>query len=196
MCRTLTIVAVLAVAVMHPITALAGGWAIVVLDEVPAGMQSGGGGPHRVGYTVLQHGLHPAGGLQTSVTIRSVHSGQSLSFPGRAEGSAGHYIAEVRFPSVGEWTWEVRPGPYPTQAMGAVTVLPKNLAHEGQAGTAASVVAHPVHEMRAPAALAWLRFPLVGAALLAWVLLGWSVALGARARGGSPGRSPRWAHPS
>lgn len=195
--RAVTLMAILVVALLAlPASALAGGWAVVVLDPLPPGLENGDGGPHRVGYTVLQHGLHPAGGLRTSIAIRSVQSGQTLEFPGRAEGDAGHYVAEIRFPSVGDWTWEVRPGGFPAQALGTVTVPPKNLAHEDAPYRNATLAdaPGPVLGLRG-AALDAFRVPLASAALAAWAMFGWSLLLLLRAREALPSARPHASNP-
>lgn len=187
--RLLTFITVFAAALAIPTSVLAGGWAVVVLDQLPVGLENGDGGPHRVGYTVLQHGVHPASGLQTSIAIRSVRSGEVREFSGQAEGAAGHYVAEVQFPSVGEWTWEVRPYPFAAQSLGTVTVLPKSLAHEDGAmiEEKAMINVGPAAELsqRSPSdgsTLDSLRIPLASAAVLAWGLFAWSLFLLVRGR--------------
>ena len=104
-----------------PRPAQAGGWAVTTLDPLPAeGFRAGE--TYRIGYTVRQHGQTPLGGLDTVIQVSSASSGESHAFPGVAEGTTGHYVADVRFPAAGEWAWEVHQGPFPMQALGAVTV--------------------------------------------------------------------------
>jgi hypothetical protein len=116
--------------------ALAGGWAITSFDALPAEFRAGE--TYRLGYTVLQHGQTPVRNAQTAIRIRLQGGGETLSFPGRAEGAPGHYVAQVRFPTSGTWTWEVDQGgftvsndagktetfPFEPQRLLPVTVLP------------------------------------------------------------------------
>lgn len=166
-----------------PTSARAGGWAVVTLDEIPAGLEQGDGGPYQVGYTVLQHGLHPAGGLQTSIAIRSA-AGEVLEFPGRPIGETGHYVAEVWFPSLGEWTWEVRPGAFPAQALGTVTIGTKHLTGEELSAQARAPV--PLRLLEDKVQTTSLVDPFRGSlptlAVSAWLLFAWSMAVVMRRR--------------
>lgn len=112
----LALVAMLAV----PSGASAGGWAVVVLDEVPGTLNSGV--TYRVGFMVLQHGATPANGLRPAISITAAGSHQSSEFAAHPGGAPGHYVAEVRFPAAGEWFWEVRPGAFAAQQLGSVRV--------------------------------------------------------------------------
>jgi hypothetical protein len=166
-----------------PMPAWAGGWAVVTLDEIPAGLEEGDGGPYQVGYTVLQHGLQPLGGLNTSIAIRSA-AGEAFEFPGRPVGDVGHYVAEVRFPSVGEWTWEARPGAFPPQALGTVTIVPKHLAGEGvSAQDGATAHPRPLGDAeRAASPFDPFRGSLPVLAVSAWLLFVWSMVVVMRRR--------------
>lgn len=121
--RWFAVALVLLTALATSTVASAGGWAITTLDEVPSEVTARA--TYAVGFTVLQHGSRPADGLQTGITIRSTRSGQSLDFPAQADGRPGHYVAEVRFPTSGEWAWEVHLGYFPMQELGAVRVTPE-----------------------------------------------------------------------
>lgn len=153
----------------------AGGWAVVTLDAIPTGLEQGDGGPYQVGYTVLQHGLHPAAGLHTSIAIRSA-VGETFEFSGRPVGDVGHYVAEVAFPNVGEWTWEVRPGAFPPQALGTVIIIPKHLANDSMWDQWSPVAPQALNarpETEFP--LEPLRGGLPFVVVAAWAAFGWSL---------------------
>lgn len=105
-------------------TAMAGGWAVTTLDAVPAGVRAAQS--LSIGFTIRQHGVTPvraeAYGGQVAIRIRADMAGPPVTFPARADGAVGHYLAEVRFPSAGLWTWEVEQGPFAPQPLGTVTV--------------------------------------------------------------------------
>src|SRR5262249_30497491 len=58
-----------------------------------------------------------------------------LVFPARPAGAAGHYVAEVRFPSAGNWLWEVDQSPFGPQKLGTLAVLPALAEPKTTAGT-------------------------------------------------------------
>jgi hypothetical protein len=103
--------------------ALAGGWAVTTIDALPeGGFQAGQ--TYRLGYWIRQHGQNPFAGARTSIRVTSASTGESQVFSGQSEGPAGHYVAEVTFPSAGEWTWEVSQDPFAVQSLGTVSVAP------------------------------------------------------------------------
>lgn len=135
--------------------ALAGGWAVTALDQVP--VDAAAGIPCQVGFTVLQHGLTPADGLQTSLTIHAIGSERSLEFKAQGKGAPGHYVAEVRFPSPGEWTWEVNQGWFGPQELGSITVAaptsvestaPMAILDPQVAGAGVAGLGHQLRELR------------------------------------------------
>ena len=108
-------------------SALAGGWAVTTIDALPeGGFQAGTS--YRLGYMIRQHGQMPFDGAKTSIRINSATTGESRVFPGSPDGPAGHYVAEVTFPSEGEWSWEVSQYPFASQTLGTVTVAPQAFA--------------------------------------------------------------------
>ena len=99
---------------------LAGGWAVTTLDALPEdGFRTGE--TYRVGYMIRQHGQTPYPGARTEIIIRS-SAGEASRFPGVAEGTVGHYVAEVTFPAAGDWSWEVTQGPFEPQKLGSLRV--------------------------------------------------------------------------
>ena len=140
--------------------ALAGGWAVTTLDGLPAdGFRAGEA--YRLGYTIRQHGDKPFGGAKTEVRIWSVASGEYHAFVGVPEGAVGHYVAEIRFPAAGAWTWEVSQEPFAPQKLGAILVAPAVTAADGPS----PAVAEPGRTD-----LAVLRFALPMATMLAVAL--------------------------
>ena len=106
------VVAALALAVLVPATALAGGWATVKLSSTPTGAKAGV--PWVVQLTVLQHGQTPLAGVKPTVTIRKLAAVRSTTgntvFAARPTGRTGVYRARVVFPSAGTWRFAVYDG--------------------------------------------------------------------------------------
>jgi hypothetical protein len=165
----------LALLLLTAAPSLAGGWAVTTLDELPSELRAER--PYPIGYTLLQHGQTPYVGAKTSIEIRSA-SGERHVFDGRAAGPSGHYVAEVRFPAAGAWSWRVNQDWFGPQELGAVTVLPAAAPVAG---------AEPVVATQAPSALGRLRLVLPFAAAAACVLFGLKLgALLGRPRAGAP----------
>jgi hypothetical protein len=104
--RRITLLLVLAVLVPAEV-AQAGGWATVELGESPSGLAAGK--PWRVELIVKQHGITPMEGVKPSITIVS-SQGAERTFPARPTNRIGHYVADVRFPSGGEWSARISDG--------------------------------------------------------------------------------------
>jgi cytochrome c2 len=85
--------------------ALAGGWAVISLDDLPAGIAAGE--PFSVGFMVRQHGVRPMEGLRPTIQATHAGTGQSFTVAARAEGEMGHYIASLEFPQGGDWDWSI-----------------------------------------------------------------------------------------
>jgi hypothetical protein len=57
------------------------------------------------------------------VSIALIDSGGERSvFPARPEGATGHYVADVRFPRAGAYSWVVQQGWFAEQSLGSITV--------------------------------------------------------------------------
>jgi len=175
----------LAVAVavaLLPLTALAGGWAVVTLDSTPTGIQAGTA--FEVGFTVLQHGRTPMGGLSprlhfsqaAAARAPGLAKGGVLSFDARPEGKIGHYVASVTLPSDGTWNWEIEAFGAPAK-MSALTVAApakaagadKDARQAAEATAAQANAAQPPSAAR-PAGM-WVLAGAIGLALLATTLL-------------------------
>jgi hypothetical protein len=96
--RRIALLVVLAVLVPVEV-AQAGGWATVELGKAPSGLAVGT--PWRVELIVKQHGITPLAGVHPSIRIANGHDVRT--FPARPTARAGHYMAEVTFPSAGTW---------------------------------------------------------------------------------------------
>lgn len=107
------------VALALPAAGAAGGWATVQLSSLPAGTTSGGTWTPEL--TILQHGRTPLDGLSPIVRI-SNDKGAAEQFAATPTGTAGHYRAEVRFPSSGTWRWEIWDGFSQTHTYAPVTI--------------------------------------------------------------------------
>ena len=166
--------------------ALAGGWAVTTLDALPGEVRAGE--TYRIGYTILQHGITPFSSSKTGILARSSAAGESLSFPARPDGARGHYVAEVRFPAAGQWSWEVQ-HEFGGQQLAPLTVV---AAPSGSSVGAAARDARPAPHPSAGAAPAGLpgggalRVVLPLAAALAAGLFGFQLASFRRRVGPSP----------
>jgi hypothetical protein len=81
-------------------TAHAGGWATVELGAMPTSLVADE--PWRVELIVKQHGITPMSDVTPSVEITN-DAGVVRTFPAHPTKQVGHYVAEVTFPSAGEW---------------------------------------------------------------------------------------------
>lgn len=112
-----------AVPLIFTTPALAGGWAVTTVDELPAdGIAAGQ--TYQIGYTIRQHGTTPVTGAHTEIRARSEAGGEWLVFQGMSGKLPGQYVVEAWFPTAGEWSWEVLQGPFGIQPLGSVTVAP------------------------------------------------------------------------
>lgn len=97
----------------------AGGWAVSTLDEVPVPIA---GEPIDVGFTIRQHGITPVDMTEdVGITITLV-GGTAQYFPAAGDGTVGHYVARVEFPSVGQYQWSIRQGWFAEQDLGQIAV--------------------------------------------------------------------------
>ena len=103
-------------------SAFAGGWAVTTLDPLPNELRAGQ--TYAIGYTIRQHGQTPFASAQTAIEIRSSRSQAPQRFRAVPDGPPGHYVAQVTFPTAGEWQWDVDQTPFAPQALGTITILP------------------------------------------------------------------------
>ena len=117
------VVTVVALAVLLPATALAGGWATVQLSSTPKGARAGV--PWVVDLTVLQHGVTPL--AQVRPEVRIAQGALARSFVARPTARTGVYRARVVFPRAGTWRWSIWDGFSRTHTYKAVRVAPTSL---------------------------------------------------------------------
>jgi hypothetical protein len=88
--------------------ATAGGWATIQADTGNP-QQPNAGEPFTFGFTVLQHGVTPAGWVETPTFVGiSGATGERVEAKAVAQGADGHFVATVTLPSAGYWTWQVQ----------------------------------------------------------------------------------------
>ena len=98
----------------------AGGWAVTTLDPIPRAPTAGG--DMRGGFTVRQHGVTPVSVDGVAISIERPGGADRRTFEAAEDGPVGHYVAVVRFPSSGAWSWQVQPGWFAPQELGTVSV--------------------------------------------------------------------------
>jgi hypothetical protein len=92
-------------ALTFTVPAFAGGWAIVNLDEWPANVVAGE--EFEIGFTVLQHGVTPVTGITPIISGTLTGTKESVQVMAKEEGEPGHYVASLKFPKAGEWSWRI-----------------------------------------------------------------------------------------
>jgi hypothetical protein len=102
-------------------TALAGGWALTVVNDAPEEFTAGT--EHQITYTILQHGRSGAKVEGTSLDFFHPRFKGMVSFPGEPTGNPGEYVATVMLPTTGTWSWEVNQGGFGVQELGSIDVL-------------------------------------------------------------------------
>jgi len=103
-------------------SALAGGWAVVTLDELPAEVRQSES--LRLGFMVRQHGQTATNEVKPYMEARNTGTGEVFRAEGRQEGPVGHFVVEVTFPSAGSWEWAIVPAPFEGTPLPALQVLP------------------------------------------------------------------------
>jgi hypothetical protein len=119
--KVLLLAAGLVLALATP--ASAGGWAVSTLDAPPG--QLAAGQDHQIGFTIRQHGVTPVNlaPADGAVGIRMVSaSGETFTFLAEQQGAVGHYVATVKVPTAGSWSWEVLQGWFQPQSLGSIDV--------------------------------------------------------------------------
>jgi plastocyanin len=98
----------LAIALMLPSVALAGGVA-VTLDSPPADVQPDVA--FTFGFTIrsAHEDRTLMGGLKPIIIAGNPATDEQVKATGAPEGSLGHYVATITFPSAGAWQWQVQP---------------------------------------------------------------------------------------
>ncbi len=135
--------------------------AVTKLDSQPKDWISGM--TYAVGYTIRMDGVEPYKADTTEIVATSPQ-GKELRFRGVPEGAAGHYVAQVNFPTSGTWTWKVTQGSFfAPYELGTVTILSAATGVKDNATTTAAASAPDALPFAAAGAMLAL---LVGALAL------------------------------
>lgn len=102
----LRIVLVLAGLVWTASTMLAGGWAVITVEDLPDAIEARKSMP--LTFTVRQHGMHALGGLSPRVV--AVAGSTSVSAAAVAGAKTGQYVAHITLPHSGEWSITIHSG--------------------------------------------------------------------------------------
>lgn len=120
----------------------AGGWAVVTLDTLPREVHAGQA--LHLGFMVRQHGRTPIdndpfgnGLLKPYLAATNADTGKALQIDAKKEGSLGHFVVDVTFPSAGTWEWSITPPPFEGTTFAPLTVLPAASGTNQSAGEAA-----------------------------------------------------------
>lgn len=99
------IIAALILSALASLPALAGGWAVLTLDELPQNLQAGQ--PVTISFWIRQHGITPFSGAEPLVQATQAETGQTVAFKAVELAEPGHYQAEIEFPKAGAWRWTI-----------------------------------------------------------------------------------------
>ncbi|HKG11138.1 MAG TPA: FixH family protein [Gaiellaceae bacterium] len=105
--RTLVLTLATAAALAVAGTASAGGWATAGVSPLPADPTAGSTWDAKI--TILQHGRTPLVGVQPTISLVG-SGGERKTFAAKATDEPGVYLAEVKFPAAGSWSYEVYDG--------------------------------------------------------------------------------------
>jgi hypothetical protein len=86
---------------------LAGGWATIAADDA-APPEPRAGEEVEYGFTVLQHGVTPAGFEDPTLRLTNTTTGETFDVAAQPRGPAGHFVARFTFPSGGSWSYAVQ----------------------------------------------------------------------------------------
>jgi hypothetical protein len=142
------------------VPALAKEGAVTKFDSLPTDWHAGQ--VYSLGYLIKMDGVEPYKADRTEIIANSLDGKTSLVFPGVADATAGHYTAQVTFPTVGTYQWKVTQGSFFAPFdMGSISVLPA-LVSSGSASTPAAS-GDPLRDA--------LPFAAAGAAIFVGLLL-------------------------
>jgi YtkA-like len=88
-------------------TASAGGWATAGVSPPPDDPTAGSTWEAKI--TILQHGQTPLVGVSPTISLIG-KGGKRETFPTKPTDEPGVYLAKVKFPSAGSWSYEVYDG--------------------------------------------------------------------------------------
>jgi len=148
--------------------ALAGGWAVFTLEELPSDIVAGT--PVTIRYTIRQHGIRPITVEDSNVNARHPESGESLAIQAKPGKATGEFSATITFPVAGSWEWYL--DGFGKQAMPDLTVLSSPVASKIEAVPSLPAVAE------SPKILSWLGLLVAAGALMYAAILRKRWALG------------------
>ena len=105
--RTLVLTLAAAAALAVAGTASAGGWATAGVSPPPDDPTAGSTWDAKI--TILQHGHTPLVGVQPTISLVG-GGGERKTFAAKATDEPGVYLAKVKFPAAGSWSYEVYDG--------------------------------------------------------------------------------------
>ena len=105
--RLAAITAALMLVMLLAATASAGGWADIKADPAGTTEPPREGQPTEIGFTVLQHGVTPAGWVHPTVAFTNAVTGETVNVIATGQGADGHFVTKVTLPSAGAWSWSV-----------------------------------------------------------------------------------------
>jgi cytochrome c2 len=104
--KTLTGIAVVLFLSLFTIgQALAGGWSVATLDELPQDVRAGE--PFAVRFMIRGHGISPASGMDPVVQATHSTSNQKVAINAVELADPGHYEAIIELPQAGMWRWMI-----------------------------------------------------------------------------------------
>lgn len=154
--KTLVVSLFVLLAVLAAGPVLAGGWAVITLDELPGEIHAGEN--VHLSFMVRQHGetpVHDLGSpsmpIEPRLQAHNSTTGETLTITAVPEKEVGRFSLDVVFPSEGSWTWSISPDPLAgTTEFAPLTILPAVEAPATNLQTTSSTAV----EAAAPAALA------------------------------------------
>ena len=105
--RTLVLTLAAAATLAMAATASAGGWATAGVSPPPDDPTAGSTWDAKI--TILQHGQTPLVGVQPTISLVG-SGGERKTFAAKATDEPGVYLAKVKFPAAGSWSYEVYDG--------------------------------------------------------------------------------------
>jgi cytochrome c2 len=102
----LSVILVTLLVALSTVPALAGGWATITVDALPARISAGE--TLTIGFMVRQHGYRPMEDLQPTLTFSGAGEKDNFAVEAYADGEVGHYAASVTFPNAGTWNWAIQ----------------------------------------------------------------------------------------
>lgn len=98
--------AAIALLLLLAIPVSAGGWATITADPTNPPTPNEGA-EVGFGFTVLQHGVTPAGWVNATLVLENEATGELVQAKAEPQGTDGHFVATFTAPASGFWAWRV-----------------------------------------------------------------------------------------